>query len=386
MTSQQLYTYKDAVDHALQYLGADATAQGRQDAKLAARQALMNLTKAHRWSFYLGRGRIHANAPYRTGTAAYDHTGGTYERSLTLADGTWPDWAAYANVVLGDIVYEVAERISDAVVTLTAGNNPGADVAAATYTLFRDTYVLPADFLGCDRMLNVTNAGYLYYGHPREWLERQRITFLTSQPVIWTLTGDPNYSGLMAARFYPPPDMAYQFDFLYQRQPRPLAVEEYKDGTVSASQGAAAVTGSGTAFGGKHVGAVIRFGDATNTPTGMVGAYPYAQERVVMSVESATSLTVDAVLPDALSGVKYTISDPVDIESAVMLTAYQAGIEKELARRKRMKDRDQADAVYREELLMAQQADARSFEQRSSGAHPAYLPRFANMPTGPDIT
>ena len=33
---------------------------------------------------------------YLTGTVAYDHQGGTYDRLLTLTDGTWPAWAAPA--------------------------------------------------------------------------------------------------------------------------------------------------------------------------------------------------------------------------------------------------------------------------------------------------
>jgi hypothetical protein len=374
------------VDHGLIYLGGNTSATGRQDARLAVRRALANLTKAHRWSFYLGRGRIASNAPYSTGTITYDHTGGAQERLLTLASGTWPTWATYGNVVLDSVVYEVAERVSDTLLTLSASNNPGADVAAGTsYTLFRDTYVLPADFLGCDRLLNLNRSCYLHYAHPREWLERQRITFQTGQPLIWTLTGDPNYAGLLAARFYPPPDDAYQFDFLYQRQPRALALEEYKDGTVSVTSGAATVTGVGTSWGDKHVGAVFRFGDTSNHPTGLVGQYFYAYERVVMSVESTTSLTLDAVVPETLSAVKYLLSDPIDVEAGVLLTAFQAGIEKELARGRRMKDREAADATYREELLMAQQADARCFEERSAGAHPGYLPRFADMPAGDDI-
>lgn len=386
MPAQQLYTYKDAVDHALQYLGADVTTQSRADARAAVLKALNNLSKAHPWSYFYDRARINTVAPYSTGTVTFDLTGGTYERQLSLSGGSWPTWATYGNVVIGEVVYEVAEYISTSILTLAANNCPAEDVAAGTsYRLYRDTYNLPVGFVSCDRMLNTSNGGYLSYVHPREWLERQRISLTTGQPTGWTLTGDPNYAGLLAVRFVPAPDAAYAFDALYQRQPRPLYIEEFKTGTVSVSSGTGTVTGTGTGWTSKLAGSVIRFGDTTNYPTGLVGAYPYQYERVIMEVTSATALTLDGVIPENLVGVKYTISDPVDIEPVTMLTAFQRGVEREIAISKRMKDRDLAEQAWRMELTEAKSAEGRILERRAAGASPAYITRLADMPLGPDL-
>lgn len=386
MPTQQLYTYKDAVDNALDFLGADAQVQARQAARKAVSTALDQLCREHPWTYFYARGRLATVAPYSTGTLAYDHTGGTYERQVTLTDGAFPSWATYGFIAISNVVYEVAERISSTIVTLTAHNNPGDDIASGTsYTLFRDSYPLPVDFLSCDRFLNASNAGYLHFSHPREWLERQRINITTAQPRMWTLTGDPNYAGLLCVRFYPAPDAAYQMDFLYQRRARPLVIEEEKTGTVTVSNGSATVSGTGTSFSQRHVGAVLRFGDTQNTPTGLRGNYPYTYERVIMSVESTTSLTVDAVLPEAIAAVKYSLSDPIDIENGAMLAAFERGVEKEIAFSKRMKDRLDAAQHYQATLRLAMQADSRVSERRAAGAYPSYRTRLADMPTGDDL-
>lgn len=383
MPAQLLYTFKDAIDHALTYLGADVTAQAVRDARTAVRMAYRNLANAHNWSCYYQRGRLNTVAPQTDGTIAYTNS----TRTVTLSDATWPDWAAYGTLVIGGITYEVAERVSNATLTLSANSNPGADVAAGTaYTLLRDTYPMPVDFQSSDRMLNVTQSTWLMYTHPREWLERQRINIITAQPRIYSFTADPNYMGMLAVRFFPAPDAAYQFDYLYQRQPRPLVVEEYKTGTIATSSGSTSVVGTGTSWTSSLIGSVFRMArDTVNYPTGLDGATPYAYERVILDVPNATTLTLDGSIPETVTRAKYVVSDPVDIEIGAMLTVFQRGIEREVALSKRMKDKADAVSLYDRELRYAQQADSRSFERRAAGMQPFYRERLANMPRGVDI-
>lgn len=79
-----------------------------------------------------------------TGSAGvYDHTGGTYERSLTDAGATWaapgagygnaPDATTYVEIE-GSGVYLVATVESATEITLDAGSNPGIDVASSAWT------------------------------------------------------------------------------------------------------------------------------------------------------------------------------------------------------------------------------------------------------------
>jgi hypothetical protein len=150
MPSLPLTTYKDLIDHLTDWCGANPGAEVQRDARRSILSGLRELMTAHRWSYYYQRGRLATVEPYDTGTIAYDHTGGASERMVTLTDGTWPSWAAFGSVVIDDVTYDVATRVSDSVITLTSTSNPGEDVAAETeYTLLRDTYPLAADLPGC---------------------------------------------------------------------------------------------------------------------------------------------------------------------------------------------------------------------------------------------
>lgn len=78
---------------------------------------------------------------YSTGTVAYDHTGGANERQLTLSGGTWPTWAKLpGRVFINDDWYALNTRVSDTVVTLTSGDNPGSDIAAGASYFAEQTY------------------------------------------------------------------------------------------------------------------------------------------------------------------------------------------------------------------------------------------------------
>lgn len=367
MPTVTLTTYRDALDHAYDYLGDDRSARAARSARQAVLGAYRRLGQETKWTLYYHRHRFSTNAPYSTGTVTFDFTGGTYERELTLASGTWPEWAAYGAVVLNNIAYEVAERKSSTVLTLTVASNPGADVAAGTtYSLVRDTYPLPVDFLACDRLLNLTNTVPVFYGHPRQWANRQVVYQSAGSPYLFSVTGEPNYQGVLALQLYPAPDQAYAFEYLYQRKPRPLTVDEYKVGTVSVSAGATAVTGSGTAWTSAHVGSVIRFGDTLNHPTGLTGTYPFQEERVVMEVTNTTALVVDAALVNTYSGNKYVLSDPVDVDE-VMLNAFWRGIALELSKLRRIEGLGDVTALYQMDLRQAMAADSRHMGRRAAG-------------------
>jgi hypothetical protein len=358
-----LTTFKDAIDHGVDFMGATVSNEAARDARRAVLAALREIANIHRWSYYYQRGRIGTSAQQTTGTIDYDHTGGTHERQVTLASGTWPDWAAFGVLVISNVAYEIADKKTSTVITLSSTSNPGADVAAGTsYILYRDTYPLPSDFVAGDEVMSLGSMLTLTFQHPRAWLQRQRIIQSPAAPHVYTVMGDQNYFGSLALKLSPPPDQAYQLDFLYQRRPRLLVLDEYSTGTVTATADATTLAGTGTTWTSSMVGSVVRLSDdATNKPTGLVGAEPPAAERVVMGFTSATSLTVDTAWSSTLTGVKHLISDPLDIEEGTMLTAFWRCVEKELGIIRKMKDRDLLIQLYKDALILAMEADSRSF-------------------------
>lgn len=386
MPTTRLVTYGELIDHLVDFVEGDPSATVQRDARRAIQNGLDVFANEHPWTLYYESGRLVTVAPYGTGTVEYDHTGGTYERMLTLTDGTWPSWATYGYVVLNNVEYQIAERISGSILMLSLHGNPGDDVAAgATYSLRRDSYPLPADFIAADEFINVSQVLGMEYVHPRWWLQRQRLTISPGFPTIYTFMGDPNYLGTLAARFYPPPDAAYSLDFLYRRRPRPMTIDEESNGKVSIAISGTAVTGSGTVFADRHAGCIMRFGSASAMPEPISGASPFAYERVVTSVTSATGLTLDSSIPETLTSVYYTISDPLDIEAGAMRVAFLRCIEMEMGRARNMKGVDAMEAAYQRALNLAKEADSRSFARRGAGPGARAYRRLIYMPGGPDV-
>jgi len=379
-------TFVDAISHLRDYLGSNFNNESKRAIVRSIQAALRELTNVRHWSYLLERGRIQTNAPYSTGTVAFDYTGGTYERQLTLTGGTWPAWAGNGTVVINNVVYDVGRRISDTVLqfddTITSVN----DLASGTsYILYQDTFTLPEDFVASDRGFAEISWGGMEYVHPTQWLQVTRYYRSSSNtPRYYTFRGDPRAAGRMSLSLFPYPSTAATVDFFYHRRPRRLSLETYTTGTVSVNAVSGAtttVTGSGTSWTSSMVGSVIRLStDTTNVPTGLEGSNPYVVERTIKVVSSATALTVDDSIADSYTGVTYQISDPIDVEDGAMLEAYFRCAEKHLSIVRNLKGVEFAHRAYKDALILAEEADSRSFQGRVAGEGGPYRQRLANMP------
>lgn len=377
-----MITYRDLVNAVIDYVGGDNSPEAERFARRAVLVAYDDVVTGHTWSYYFTRGRIVSVAQQTTGTITYTES----TRTVVLAGATWPTWAAFGTIVLDQFPFAILERVDSTTLTLVENNTPGANLAAGTtYTLYRDTYAMPADFRTADEVINMNNTGPLAFLHPREWLNSQRLRRGPSTPRAYTFTGDALYPGRMVCRFTPPPDQAYLFDFLYQRSARAMAILEYKTGTVTTTGTNTTVTGSGTAWTSDMIGSVIRLSDnATNVPTSRDGQYPYTIERLIVDVVSPTEITVDSTISTALSSVKHLISDPADIEEIAMSTFLMRECEKQMRLVKRMKPTPEEMREYESAQFGAWESDARNIGRRAAGTHLPYPVRMADMPTGPD--
>ena len=386
MGAAALYTYKDLVDHCLDWLGANPSAEARRDARRAILEAMRTIGAASPWSYYLTAGRMATVAPYATGTISYDNTGGTYERMVTLTSGTWPDWAAFGWITINNVPYEVSARKSNTQITLTSSSNPGADVPAGTsYTLYRDSYPIPVD---CRSIGAVVLPGYavdLVMDHPNDWMERRKLYRGAATPRSYSIFGDANYLNTLQVTFFPPPDAIYPVDLLYLRRPRALSLEEYSAGKVTTTADSATVTGSGTEWASRHVGSVFRVSRTREAPTAPWGANPTVCDRVVTAVNSSTSITLDDVVPESLSSVPHVLSDPVDVEDGAMLTALLRCCEMYLGVARAKANGPWLQQAYERELIRAREADSRSFREETVGGRRPWPYRLAYMPIGPDV-
>lgn len=387
MPATRLTTYKDLLDHAVAYLGGNVTQEALRSARIAVLSAYRELGGIHDWRYFQRRTRITTVDDYSTGTIQYTHTGGAFERLVILTSGTWPATARFGKLTISSTVYEVATRESDTQITLSINSNPGANVASGTsYNWYRDSYPLPVGFVRAGRFINQANATHLEFVTPETWLLSQwSAPPSPGIPRQYSIFKSEDHAGLPALYLYPPPDAIYNLDAICQFLPRPLAVEEYRDGKVSNTAGSATLTGSNTTFLSKHVGAVVRLGSTSDYPTGPEGGNVYSEERIILARPSATQLTLDAAITDANTSVYYTISDPADIEEGPLLSALHRCIEKHLAIQRIMKNRQEAMDSYRMALILAMEHDSpNSSETNYGGRGP--LRSLRDYPSGSQLS
>lgn len=362
-------TFQDLVEDLLDSHEITRTELNTRNARRAILEAYRWLSNAADWTCYRQRIVIQTVASYSTGTVVYDHTGGSYERMLTLTTGTWPSWSAFGRVVIDSVHYTVATRESDTVITLSANSNPGADVASTTYEIYRSTYPLPVDFKRLNKIWDVVNEREI----PVVQDVIQQETSLTlykspGQPMQVAIQGDQEYYGSLSLVFSPPPDTIRTYDLLYTRHPRALKIDKYSTGTVTISGSATSVTGNSTSFPEDCVGSILRLTTSTTSePTDVAGDSAnvdnrYYAQRAITARASATALTIDAtVSTSALTTVKYVISDPIDIEYYSMYGALRALASAEYSRlARRPKDYEMMFPVAQREVRMALEGDIRA--------------------------
>jgi hypothetical protein len=278
----------------------------------------------------------------------------------------------------------------------TIQSNPQENLDAGTsYTLIRDRYMLPQDVWTVDQIHSPENWSNLRYVHPRNWMSRTRHdTNSSNTPYYYSIVGSQDFQGCMDCLFYPHPDQATNLDFMYARRPRLIKVQDVTSedsegrttSTISTTSGSRTVAGDGTSFNDDLVGSLLRVADDdVELPTGKDGANPYTEQRMIMSVESASLLTVDFDFGTTRAGVKYVISDPIDIEYGVMKVAFLRGCERQLSKMARYTDRTEIEQEYQLALRIAKEADSRNTRPRAIGDQTGQYHRLADMPMGADV-
>jgi len=306
--------------------GSTATDRHLFLAKRAVIDALADMHAKYPWRHFTSLYDLATVASYATGTIAYDHTGGSSERLVTLTSGTWPSWAQYGVLLIDAKPYQVFRRLSDTTLQLEEGSNPGADVASGTsYTLFRECFTLPADFgalLQLDRLgtFDPMCVSPEYYGNAKVSQE------FYGQPRMFMLQADRHLPGRMGFWFYPAPNAVENFRALYRRRPSVLTIYDTQaEGSVTA--GERTVTVSGVTLTQAMVGGVLRFGTSTQYPE-PVGASEnqFAEEMLIQAVTSSTTAIIAENAVNSFSaGTKIRISGRIDVAPGAMEMALLAG-------------------------------------------------------------
>lgn len=321
-------TFQDAVDSLRDLAEFTSDTRNHRNARRAVMEAYRELPMRGDWSRFRKQTQFVVPAEYSTGTIAYSHS----TKIVTLTGGTWPANAEERRIVIQNIPYRVAERITSTTLRLDDAENPGDDIASGTsYRLIQDTFVLPTDFHEAVQLIDVDQQCELLLTKD---MSSSQYRFLTGEysaqsPDIAVISGAYGQRSIM--NIVPPATAGTKLNLFYRSRPRQLLIEEYSTGTVSVSSGSTSATFSGSVLPATCVGSTIRFSANTSLPTNEIGrdidsvhtVVPIAFETTIAERTSDTAARLSDAAPSGLSGVAFVISDPIDLDLAVMLQPFQ---------------------------------------------------------------
>lgn len=362
-----MLTYDDAIRYCQAYLAKDSTTG--PDARRIVLAAYRAVPNKREWSYYKRFFRLNTQLFQDAGSISYTQANLT----MTLSGATWPSWAPLGTLRINNIWYNINSIIDSTDVLMSESNNPGADIPAGTaYQLYQDMYTLPADFVSLINLEWSAGTNCPAYIDPEEWSNLSTLVTGPAAPYYFTIYGDRRFYGQRQLRFYPPPDLVYAMNMVYNGRGRPLLIAAINDGTATATSNQVSVTGLGTLWTTDMIGSVIRFASsAGDPPTGFDDINPPVFERIVVAVAGPTSLTIDEAAPISLTNVAYQISDPVDMSQGAMENFFLREIDKQARMMMRSKTTGKEEQMEYDRAL----AEAMDADSVFSGTRVARLPR-----------
>ena len=384
----QVYTFADAIAELEEFCREASISAAGRAVRSAVRRAYREIVDCWDWASLHVNGRIPLKAYDDDGTATYDHAGGVFDRLCTIASTTFPsdaeDYCIQIDTDDGEIVCDIESRLTDTQVVLDSVLNPGEDVAAgAACVIYPRYYRFPNDFISLDRPVEETFASLGQYTTLERLLELRQAENSGGTIRYFSVGPVPDLHGVYGLYLHPYSDTTRPIDFMYKRKPRDLRYvgidSSEGPGTITATAGSAAISGSSTAFTADHEGSLLRIGTSTTKiPTGLDGLSPYSEQRSIATYSSATSVTLGEEVETSRSAVKYSITDPIDLD----VSAYDAMIalaKKQLAIEKGHKNWQALAALADERLFRAKCGDNRTYTRMVAGIGNNYS-RLADAP------
>jgi len=298
-----LNTYSDLLDSIARIVYGHGLSAAADQVRMAASMALDQLPTMAPWNRYKILSRVHINGVV-TGKAEWT------DGELVRDGGDWPNWCGNCTIVINGWRCQIRAVGGD---TATLSVTPPAHVSGeVSYVLYHDYAKLPDDFIVMDGLHSFDPPLQLEPSDRCEVYRQYGPQLPGAMPNRFAIESEAEGH---AIRLYPPPGQRLVLDVMYRRKVvKP--VHSGRDavntrGTISTD--GTSVTGTGTTFRQDMVGRVLRIGDEYAVPTGLDGLAPYADEAVIVSVASPTSLTLSKSVAK-YTDVRYCITDILDID------------------------------------------------------------------------
>lgn len=338
----------------------------------AVEEAYREIPQLNFWSYYDRDAVINTVASQTTGTIAYTHS----SRTVALSGATFPAAASQYRIIIDGVHYDIESYTDSTNIILPENGNPGANVASgSTYTLYKSEYILPSDFRRMIGLWDISQNRPVEMVNSRTEQEVRYGGYSTpGTPFSASIRNTGEHANRLSLVFSPPPSSATAFDVRYEARPRDFVIaEKHSTGTLSISSGGTSVTGTSSSFPSDIAGCILRVSTSTQyEPTGPYGALidgeevdnPYTFQTTVISRTSATALTIEDAADQAYSSVKYSLSDPLDIEDGAMFTALLHLAAAKYAQMQGVKDADERLALAVRSLSFAKEFDNRRLRGR----------------------
>lgn len=362
-------TFRDALEHASDYLGGNPENQTTRELRRAIMAANRELAGLHRWACRYRVGHLNIVAPLQ-GTLTYTHS----TRTFTLVENT-ETWAAEGTIRVANNDYPVLRRTAATTLIADTSINPGEDLAAGTaYTLYRDMWTLPADFIAVGRIFP-GNTAASFIAAPSQF-ETTKLAGSAGSPLEFTVVADRKRPGRVAFKLSPWPSTDDAIQFLYQSEARDLKYTGHalRDSLGTVTVSGTTVTGIGTAFEADMVGTVFRAANpnaganALKIPSDDAGDNPAYVEGVVIAVTNSLELILLENETNITAPVKYVVSDPIDWSNNLLNVFFRCcEKQSEIVRQREGAGKGDAMALFNDALDDAKVADRRTFDATALG-------------------
>lgn len=301
-------------------VGGTTTESKVRTAVLNAWSALMSET----WRYFHRSATIQLYTFQDTGTVDFSLS----YLTVTLTDATWPENAEDMHIRLGNNWYEVYERTSDTVLTLSEDDHPPEDLEESTYYLQQVIYPLPIHVGEVVQLID-----------PKRPLRMLQIDLLSAHSLSTTsgLSSVPREFALVAHPKYPNryclwvPNLISEdtvLSYMYlKRRPEFTLVRE-SAGRVTVANGVA--TFSDEVVTDLWEDAVLRISRTNESPTGMFGDDQNGEiifnsnchEVLVVEVLSSTTCRISNSTISATNA-PYVASTHIDVKGGAMVNYLQ---------------------------------------------------------------
>lgn len=386
----------DALDMLQDFVGTNHIGRSQYDLKRAIISAVDVVSQENRWHYNRTPFVIETDAPQTSSTVSWSAS----TRQLSITSGTFPSWAGYGTMhVEGVGVADVWHRLDSATLEFASDQSFGDQtISAASYTLFRDRYQLPFSVRQVGEPIEFTSGWNPRHVDLGQLLHHRALSPQTGTPIMYSLARDASSPGSAMLYLYPAPDTSALWSMTINRSPRQIFIwgteTDASAGTIALSDGSANIAGTEQSWvnlGRKLIGSVIRWGTSTTQlPTGPEGEYPYREQSMIARTSGSDTLVMPAnftLTEYTPTGLKYRISDPVDLEAST-LQAFWTRCKLELCRQRLREHGELIPALERDyaaKIAMARSSANYRRDRQPHGGGRGVWRRLSSFPSGADV-